>query len=124
MKTDYPPDFEAFMSTYPNRPRNPKKLAFIAWKARLREGCTPELLAACAREYATEMRRKGKIGTEYVLMAATFLGPNERWAEYQPKAEKPAERLPAPPRLIPEKRIDGRAFIQEILRSISVKEMR
>lgn len=84
----YPDAFEEAWTAYPRRAGgNPKKLAFKAWRARLRERVdgrpitTEEELLAAVKRYAAHIRAIGKEGTEYVMQAATFFGPNERWRE-------------------------------------------
>lgn len=81
-KGDYSTDFEEAWDLYPDREGgNPKKAAFKAWKARIAEDIEPaELIGATAR-YAEYCDNKGKIGTEFVMQASTFYGPNERWRE-------------------------------------------
>jgi hypothetical protein len=41
------------------------------------EGHTPEEFIAGAKRYADFMAAAGKVGTEYVKQAATFLGPDK-----------------------------------------------
>lgn len=80
-QSEYDDDFEAAWSLYPRRPNNPKKRAFKAWKGRLRAGAMIEDLAAGVRRYAAYIQATGREGTEYVMQAATFFGPDDRWAE-------------------------------------------
>lgn len=85
----YPPlppqgtdEFEAFWSGYPKRSgSNPKATARKAWNQRLREGVPPTELLAARDRYAAFVEATGRVGTEYVLQAATFLGPSRRWEE-------------------------------------------
>lgn len=85
MKTDYPEAFEKCWSLYPKRqPENPKRLAFKAWRARVNEGVPIAVLEAATRGYATSIRARRIEGTERVMMAATFFGPNERFEAYLP----------------------------------------
>jgi len=79
----YPPEFERFWSAFPKRDgANPKKKAFRHWKATLkRNGADADTLIAAAERYAEHCRVKGKVGTEFVLYAATFLGPDKHWQE-------------------------------------------
>ena len=74
-------EFATFMETYPYRPNNPKKLAFAQWNARLKEGRTTAELIRAAKNYRLFCEREGKEG-EFILMASTFLGPNERYVEF------------------------------------------
>lgn len=119
MKREYSADFLAAWDLYPKRhPDNPKPPAFKAWSARLKEGITPELLTACVKGYADYVRRAGKEGTEYVLQAATFFGPNERWKAYEPKPEPPRVVL-AIQKAVLEERVDARPFIRELLAGLA-----
>lgn len=87
-KKEYTPDFAAAWSVYPDRfPDNPKQPAFHAFNARLAEGWSASKLIAAARNYRDYCQRKGLIGTEHVLMAQTFYGPNERFKPFLPKSE-------------------------------------
>jgi hypothetical protein len=81
-KLEYSTTFEEAWSLYPKRPDNPKKPAFQKWLARINEGATILDLLTATKNYATYVRRAGKEGTEYVLMAQTFYGPAERWKAY------------------------------------------
>jgi uncharacterized protein YdaU (DUF1376 family) len=80
----YPDEFQQFWDAFPNFSRN-KKGAYRAWLAALNGGeartrvATIDELQRAAVNYAKAMRGKEK---EFVLHAATFLGPTERWIEY------------------------------------------
>lgn len=80
----YPEEFQRFWDAFPNFSRN-KKGAYRAWLAALNGGeartrvATIDELQQAAVNYAKAMRGKEK---GYVLHAATFLGPTERWLEY------------------------------------------
>ncbi|MBD1601163.1 hypothetical protein [Pseudomonas typographi] len=79
----YTAEFESFWQEYPKRNTNsPKKAAWRVWKARVREGIDPSDLITAARNYHTEQRALGKVGSSYVKHPATFLGPDEWWREY------------------------------------------
>lgn len=78
----YTPEFETAWSIYPKRSGgNPKVGAFKAWRARLAEGVSAEELTEAARKYADYCEAAGKTGTELVMQAQTFWGPNERWKD-------------------------------------------
>lgn len=107
---------------YPQRHRPDDKFeAWLCWLARMKEKVNPETLIACASEYEKEERRLGKVGTEFVLRAATFLGPRERYLAYLPKAEPP--RAAAKPVAPAEPRVDARPYLREILANLSVRRM-
>ncbi|MBC0640763.1 phage replisome organizer, partial [Escherichia coli] len=72
-RVEYPDVFEQVWREYPLRAgANPKKSAFSAWKARLREGVSPEAMLDGVRRYARYLAATGKTGTEFVQRATTF----------------------------------------------------
>ncbi|EEW4485717.1 replication protein [Escherichia coli] len=79
-RVDYPDVFEQVWREYPLRAgANPKKSAFSAWKARLREGVPPEAILDGVRRYARYLAATGKTGTEFVQRATTFFGPDRNF---------------------------------------------
>lgn len=80
-KREYTPDFEEFWSIYPRKVN--KVGAFKKWRARLKEkgGPTKEQLIQAARNYADYCHKRGT-EEEFILHAATFLGPQERWKDF------------------------------------------
>lgn len=73
---------EAIRAVYPKRAGNqPWGKAEKAISARLREGHTEKQLIDGAERYAAFVRATGKEGTEYVMQAATFCGPDKRFLE-------------------------------------------
>jgi hypothetical protein len=81
----YPDEFESAWREYPRRHGdNPKKRAFKAWNARLREGHTAEEMSDGIRRYAAWCEATGKLGQETVKQAATFLGPDKGFTEEWP----------------------------------------
>jgi len=79
----YSSDFEEFWKHYPHFNRN-KKGAYAKYQACLKgtsrnNKATPEQLLRAARRYAGEVKDKEK---QFVLHATTFLGEQERWAEF------------------------------------------
>lgn len=80
--TDDPPGFDVAFSAMPTRHGgNPRPRAAKAYRARLREGATPEALADAARRYAAHCKATGRVGTPYVMQAATFFGPDGHWQQ-------------------------------------------
>lgn len=80
--------FEEFWAAYPERaPKSNAKQAEKAWIARMKQGADPQEIITGARNYAEHCRRKDKIGTEFVKMAVTFLGPAEHWKQFQETVE-------------------------------------
>ena len=77
------PDASTVLDAFPNFSRNKRSIG--AWLAALNGGeartrvATIDELQRAAVNYAKAMRGKEK---EFVLHAATFLGPTERWIEY------------------------------------------
>lgn len=70
-------NFEIFWAQYPQRHgANPKPRAFRGWAARIRQGAMPDEMIAGAMAYAQYCDRLRITGTEYVMQAATFLGPD------------------------------------------------
>lgn len=84
----YTEDFEEAWRLYPDRPNNPKKAAFRAWKARINQGVdAAELIRATAR-YA-EYCRSENIEPRYIKRASTFFGPDEHWKlDYKTETEE------------------------------------
>lgn len=75
-------DFEEAFQHYPKRiGGNPKSKAAKAWAARRAAGVEPLVLGAGMRRYAAFVKATGKDGTQYVMQAATFFGPDEHYLE-------------------------------------------
>lgn len=67
--------FELAWKAYPKREgANPKNKAHSAWKARLKDGVTAEVMLAGVARYAAYCQAKGSVGTEYVMQAQRFFG--------------------------------------------------
>lgn len=81
VRYEYTPEFEAFWQAYPPDGRQEKVKAFRAWERRLREGNTPEIIAAGLQRYTAHFTASGQTRAKW---AATFLGPElpflEQWA--------------------------------------------
>jgi hypothetical protein len=92
-------DFEEFWKTYPKRAgANPKTPARQKFLAAVNSGVSPAEITQAARRYAGEQRQLGKIGTEHVAMASTWLN-QKRWGDYPataPPSKKPAYLTPPP----------------------------
>lgn len=76
--------FEQFWAAYPKRAgTNSKSAAWQRFQRLVKSGAAlPQRLVAAARAYGAAMARSGKVGTEYVQQATTFLGVRETWREY------------------------------------------
>ncbi|MBF0186191.1 MAG: hypothetical protein HQM06_17625 [Magnetococcales bacterium] len=73
---EYPAEFEAIWKIYPQRVgSNPKRRAYQAWSARLKSGITHAEICAGLERYKRYLTARGKTGSEFVLQAATFFGP-------------------------------------------------
>lgn len=81
-KKEYPDEFNNAFSIYPRRQGdNPKKKAFSAWKARLRDGSTADEMTSGVMRYLAFCQAEGNIGTQYIKQAATFFGPDKAFLE-------------------------------------------
>lgn len=98
-----PADFAAFMAVYPRRSGSvDRKQALKAWEP-AKKRADVETIMDGARRYNSEMTAKGKIGSEFVKQARTWLN-GDGWTEYQassmpltsvPKMAKVVEGSPA-----------------------------
>ncbi|WP_417315660.1 hypothetical protein [Cycloclasticus pugetii] len=94
-KPPYPHEFELAWQKYPKRPgSNPKRQAFNAWKARLKEDYDPALILAGVIRYAKFCASTGKANTEFVMQAVRFFGPS---CEFE-NEWTPPDTLPDRPR--------------------------
>lgn len=91
-------DFATFWDAYPQRAGgNPKPAALKAWKARRKDGHAADRMIAGAVAYADYCLVTGKLQTEYVKQASTFinqLGFLEAWTA--PKAAPGGGRASRP----------------------------
>lgn len=79
---EYPPEFETLWTIYPKRHGgNSKKDAHSAWRARLRSGVPAEVLHAGVKRYAAFCEAEGKVGSRFVMMAASFFGTGDHYLE-------------------------------------------
>lgn len=89
--------FEQAWKVYPKREgANPKNKAHSAWKARLREGVTPEQMLAGVMRYAEYCQKTDRIKTSYVMQAVRFFGTERAfendWAASPVKNQKTQSR--------------------------------
>ncbi len=76
--------FDDFWKIYPPRKgSNPKVLARTRWDRALKNGIEPERIINSAKAYGDELREQGKLGTEFVCQAATWLN-QKRYEDYAP----------------------------------------
>lgn len=86
----YTDDFEIAWHRYPKRAGgNPKRPAFKAWNARLKEGIPPQDMIDGTERYANYCEATGKLNTEFVKQAKTFFGPDKHFLEDWTPPEDP-----------------------------------
>lgn len=75
--------FEEFWAVYPKRglAANPKKPASEKFARAVKSGADPEVIIAAAKRFAEIERRTGRLGTEKVAQAQTWLN-QQRWGDY------------------------------------------
>jgi hypothetical protein len=90
-----PAGFGEFWRTYPKRSgSNPRQKAIGAYRQRLAEGVTPETILAGAVRFGAWCEGTGKVGTELVMQASRFVGPDRHFEEaWEVSAAAPAGRL-------------------------------
>lgn len=94
-----PDGFADIRKAYPKRAGSQRwQDALTAYRARLKEGVTPDEILAGVERYAAFVRADGKEGTPYVQQAATFIGKNRGYTEpWKPPAKvvnlSPVERV-------------------------------
>lgn len=97
-EVEYPEGFEQTWPKYPKRAgSNSKRRAAAAWCARRKEGEAGGTMVLGVQRYAKYCEATGKLGTEFVLQAATFFGPDKHYLESWdlPEPEKDVTQLPA-----------------------------
>ncbi|QSM00577.1 DNA replication protein [Oceanospirillum phage vB_OliS_GJ44] len=97
-KNEYTPEFEEIWKEKPNRAgSNPKRSAFKAYKARLKDNATPEEILAGLLRYKKHLEEQQKLNTPFVMQMATFLGPDEhfreQWTFNTPKPEQQTRKI-------------------------------
>ncbi|WP_238272309.1 DUF1376 domain-containing protein [Methylobacterium cerastii] len=88
-----PDGFAEFWQAYPKRDGdNPRKTAVRAYAKAVRDGAEPAAILRAVRAYAAELRTKGRIGSEFVAQATTWLnqGRFERFTQ-GPEAQEGGE---------------------------------
>lgn len=110
----YPLAFEALWADYPTRNGgNPKTKAFRSWSARKAEGCSLAEMHDGTRRYASWCAATGKLNTEFVQQASTFLGPQKNFAEpWALPADNPDSRSGVG---VGSDRVKGRTVLEESL---------
>ena len=81
-RVEYSPEFEEAWAKYPKRAgANPKVPAYRAWCARMKEGVDEAHMLDGVSRYERFCRETGKEGTEYVMQAQRFFGPQHPYRE-------------------------------------------
>jgi hypothetical protein len=76
----YPDEFEILWREYPKRSgSNSKSGAFKSWKARRKEGISDVTMLEAVRRYHTFCAAEKTVGTKFVKLAQTFLGPDHEF---------------------------------------------
>lgn len=77
-----PEGFAEFWDAYPKRDGdNPRKTALRAYATALRKGADPPQILRAVRAHASDLASKGKLGTEFVPQASTWLN-QERFERF------------------------------------------
>lgn len=76
--------FGKFWAIYSEIRKDTRSEAFHAFHARCKEGYSIELMCECAKNYVSLCKKEGK-ERKWILMPRTFVGPNLRFLEYEPK---------------------------------------
>jgi len=80
-KTEYPQDFIDLIALYPKRKVSlNKKSTYKAWSARVALGASKEELLKATKNYFNETIDDH--GTNFVMMASTFYGPDDRYVDF------------------------------------------
>ena len=89
-------DFDAFKAVYPKRAGNqPWRRAMQAATKRITEGYTFDDIFAGAMRYAAFCEATDKTNTEFVMQAATFLGPERNFLkDWDPPRPRPGKENP------------------------------
>lgn len=87
--------FDRFWLAYPSRGEasNPKKPAREKFERAVKAGADPETIIAAAARYAEIERRAGRLRTDKVAQAMTWLN-QQRWADYGEPAAAPTLQQP------------------------------
>jgi len=117
----YPDEFEWVWKNKPQRiGANPKRKAYNACRARLKEGATWRELAEGMKRYSEHCKTEQKLNSQYVMQLATFFGPDEHFKEQWQTQQKAQEGAQAEnPTTDPESYTKAPEITQEQLESTS-----
>ena len=88
-ESKYGPEFEEFWKIYPRKVD--KGQAFKTYKARIKDGFSPEDLKQAAEAYRRQCERE-HTEQKFIKHAKTFLGTNLSFTEYIPKKAEPEQK--------------------------------
>ena len=84
--------FDEFWDAYPKRQgRDPKAPSETKFDAAVASGVDPDAIIQAARSYREQLQASGKLGTQYVARAVTWL-TDHSWKDYQPRPAPAAEQ--------------------------------
>jgi hypothetical protein len=83
--------FDEFWEAYPKRQgRDPKAPSKKKFDAAVASGVDPDAIIRAARSYREQLEASGKLGTQYVARAVTWL-TDHSWEDYQPRPAPAAD---------------------------------
>lgn len=98
--------FAEFWGLYPRRKgTNSRQAAEKCWRARVKEGESPDVMLDGVKQYAAHCMAEGKIGTPFVMQASRFLGPDKHYLDIDAFS---TDDGPNPPIVLP----DGSGFTE------------
>ena len=115
----YPDKFEQLWLLRPQRAgNNPKRKAYNAYNARLREGHTHQDIIEGLKRYVTFCNVSDTLGTPYVMHMSTFLGPDENfledWTPPKPEVKKDiGSQQGYPPGFDPSRQCSGGESVEQ-----------
>ena len=107
----YPDEFEILWREYPKRSgSNSKSGAFKNWKTRRKEGISDVTMLEAVRRYHVFCIAERTVGTKFVKLAQTFLGPDHEFDnpwEVNPGGDGYAQNIPGNGKSIAERQLDA-----------------
>lgn len=93
-EAEAPAEFEMFWESYPRH--IDKKRALKAWKARIKDGYSPEAIHTAAKNYAAHCRAN-KTEEKFIKHPATFVGPDLPFLDWKKQIAIPEEDIEEEP---------------------------
>lgn len=98
-KEEYPAEFEQLWKQKPERQgANPKRKAYQAYRARLKESFTADEMLAGLQRYKKHCEEQQKLNTPFVMQMATFFGKDEHFKEQWTFNSQQQQNAPQPVR--------------------------